>query len=270
MNKKIILITGASSGMGKITAKDLIEKGHTVYCAARSLEKMKDLEKMGGKLLKMDMSDEKGIEKGVQEIIKKSGRIDVLWNNAGFGLYGPVEEISMEKAKYQFEVNLFGLARLTQLVTPHMRKQRSGTIINTSSMGGKIYFPLGAWYHATKHAVEGFSDCLRIELKPFGIKVVILEPGAIETQFGNVMLANFPKESKTGPYKKMVNAYLNMDMSSFKGSPPSVISETIQKIIESDNPKRRYPVGRMAKSMIFMRKWLGESFFERMMSRMIK
>jgi short-subunit dehydrogenase len=181
--KKVILITGASSGMGKVTAEELIKEGNTVYCAARSVEKMKDLENLGGKILEMDVSDDQSLEAGVDKIISAEGKIDVLWNNAGFGLYGPVEEISIEKAKYQFDVNLFGLAKITQKVLPHMRDQRGGLIINTSSMGGKIYTPLGAWYHATKHAVEGFSDCLRLELKEFGINVVVLEPGLIDTGF---------------------------------------------------------------------------------------
>ncbi len=265
MNKKVILITGASSGMGKVTAEDLIRKGHVVYCAARSVDKMKDLEANGGHIIQMDMSKEDTIKKGMEKIIKEQGKIDVLWNNAGFGLYGPVEDIPINTARYQFEVNLFGLARLTQLVTPHMRKKKSGIIINTSSMGGKIYFPLGAWYHATKHALEGFSDCLRLELKQFGIKVVILEPGAIETNFGGPLLENLNKLPKDSAYKPMINAYKKMDMSSMKSSPASLISKTIQKIIYSKKPKRRYLVGSMAKPVVYMRKWLGDGVLDRFM-----
>lgn len=273
MNKegnKVILITGASSGMGHETAKDLIALGHTVYCAARHVEKMKDLEAHGGKILKMDVTNESDLKKGVHNIIKKEGRIDVLWNNSGFGLYGPIEDVPLDKAKYQFEVNLFGLARLTQLVTPHMRKQKSGLIINTSSMGGKIYFPLGAWYHATKHALEGWSDCLRLELKQFGINVVILEPGAIETNFYEVFMKNFRDLPKDSAYKKMINMYSNMDPGSMKGSPPSLISKTVQKIINSEKPKKRYLVGRMAKPMVFIRKWFGDGIFDWMLSRQLR
>lgn len=130
---------------------------------------MQDLAELGGHVLQMDVTNEADIERVVQQVIKEQGRIDVLWNNAGYGLYGPVEELSMEQVQRQFEVNVYGVARLTQKVLPYMRKQRDGLFINTSSMGGKIYTPLGAWYHATKHAIEGYSDCLRLELKAFDI-----------------------------------------------------------------------------------------------------
>jgi short-subunit dehydrogenase len=265
--KKIILITGASSGMGLETAKDLVKQGHTVYGAARSVDKMREVD--GLHAIEMDMSKEETIKKGVEKIIKEQGKIDVLWNNAGFGLYGPVEDVPIDTARYQFDVNLFGLARLTQLVTPHMRKQKSGLIINTSSMGGKIYFPLGAWYHATKHALEGFSDCLRLELKQFGIKVVILEPGAIETNFGGPLLKNLNKLPKDSAYKSMIDTYKKMDMSSMKPSPSSLISETITKIINSNKPKRRYLVGSMAKPIVYMRKWLGDGYLDKSMLKMV-
>ena len=152
-NKKVILVTGASSGMGKLSAQDLIKAGHTVYAVARSVDKMKDLEALGGHIMKMDVTNEEDIEKVVAQVIAEQGRIDVLWNNAGYGLYGPVEDVSMEKAQQQFEVNVYGVARLTKKVLPYMRAQKEGLIINTSSMGGKIYTSLGAWYHASKHAI---------------------------------------------------------------------------------------------------------------------
>ncbi len=253
--------------MGLETTKDLVKQGYTVYGGARHTDK---IEKAGAHSLKMNMADYASLEKGVNQIIKEQGKIDVLWNNAGFGLYGAVEDTPIDTAKYQFEVNLFGLARLTQLVTPHMRKKKSGLIINTSSMGGKIYFPLGAWYHATKHALEGFSDCLRLELKQFGIKVVILEPGAIDTNFGEVFMEHFNKLPKNSAYKSLMDGYRNMDMSSMKASPSSLISETIQKIISSDKPKRRYLVGSMAKPTVYMRKWLGDAYLDNMMLKMVK
>jgi len=181
MNKKIILITGASSGMGNETAKALIKQGHIVYTVARRIEQMKDLQDLGGFPIQMDISKESDIQQVVDSIISKEGKIDILWNNAGYGLYGSVEDVPVEEARKQFEVNLFGLASITQKVLPFMRKAKSGTIINTSSMGGKMYTPMGAWYHASKHALEGFSDCLRLELKEFNIHVVVLEPGIIET-----------------------------------------------------------------------------------------
>lgn len=269
--EKVILITGASSGMGKVSAQELIKDGHTVYCAARSVNKMKELEEMGGKILPMDVSKPETLKEGVESIINEEGKIDVLWNNAGYGLYGPVEQVAIEKAKYQFDVNLFGLAQLTQLVLPHMRDQKSGLIINTSSMGGKIYTPLGAWYHATKHAVEGFSDCLRIELKEFGIKVVVLEPGLIETGFASEVENNFPKETQEGPYKRIVTSLLNSTQNgSMKGSDPMVIAKTIKIIVDAKNPKTRYLVGRMAKPLVRIRRLFGDKGYDRVIMSQIK
>jgi short-subunit dehydrogenase len=269
--KKVILITGASSGMGKITAEELIKEGHIVYGAARNADKMKDLEKRGGKVITMDVSDRKSIKDGIGKIIQEQGKIDVLWNNAGYGLYGPVEEVKIEDARYQFDVNLFGLAELTQLVLPHMRKQTSGLILNTSSMGGKIYTPLGAWYHATKHALEGWSDCLRIELKEFGIKVVVLEPGLIETGFSAGVQHHFPEESVDGPYKNIVQSLLNAQSSgSMKGSDPMVIARTVKKIIKAKNPKTRYVVGKMAKPLMFIRRWFGDKVYDKALMSQIK
>jgi short-subunit dehydrogenase len=271
MMRKVILITGASSGMGKVTAEELIKDGHTVYCAARSVEKMKDLEQLGGKIIKMDVSDETSLEPGINQIISAEGRIDVLWNNAGFGLYGPVEEVPIEKAKYQFDVNIFGLARITQLVLPHMRKQQAGLIINTSSMGGKIYTPLGAWYHATKHALEGWSDCLRLELKEFGIDVVVLEPGLIETGFAAGVDHHFSKKSVEGAYQKIVQALLNAASNgSMKGSPPMVIAKTVKKIINAKKPKTRYMVGKMAKPLVKIRNMFGDKIYDKVIMSQVK
>lgn len=265
-NKKVILVTGASSGMGKLAAKDLINAGHIVYCVARSVEKMKDLENIGGHILKMDVTNEEDIEKVVKNVISEQGRIDVLWNNAGYGLYGPVEDLSMERVQHQFEVNVYGVARLTKKVLPYMRERRAGLIINTSSMGGKIYTPLGAWYHASKHAIEGFSDCLRMELKEFNIKVVVLEPGIINTGFNAAVRDNFSFESQNGPYKRLVKGYIKaMENNPAPGSSPEVISRTILKIINTKNPKTRYLVGRGGKMLVGIRRIFGDKFFDRMM-----
>ncbi len=207
----------------------------------------------------------------VMLFISEQGRIDVLWNNAGYGLYGPVEEVKMEDARYQFDINLFGLAELTQLVLPHMRKQKSGLIINTSSMGGKIYTPLGAWYHATKHAIEGWSDCLRLEVKDFGINVVILEPGLIETGFAKGVENNFPMESVNGPYKKIVQSLLKSSTSkTMTGSSPTVIADTVKKIVNAKKPKTRYLVGRMAKPLVYIRKLFGDRIYDKIVMSQFK
>ncbi|MCS5938887.1 SDR family NAD(P)-dependent oxidoreductase [Klebsiella variicola subsp. variicola] len=202
--KKTALVTGASSGMGKAIARRLIQEGYQVYVAARQLGKMDDLASLGAQCLQMDLSRQDDRLAVVNTILSQTGGVDVLVNNAGFGLYGPVEEIGIDEARYQFEVNLFGAAHLTQLLLPAMRARRRGYIVNISSMGGKMYSVLGAWYHATKHALEGWSDCLRLEVADFGIKVVIIEPGVIETGFGDAASESIVKRSATGPYGQLV------------------------------------------------------------------
>ena len=167
--KKVILLTGASSGIGYQTAESLEKEGHIVYGAARRTEKMETLKQFGVKPIYLDVTDEESIKSAIDTIIGNEGRIDVLINNAGYGSYGVIKDVEISEAKMQFEVNLFGLARLVQLVFPHMRKQKSGRIINVSSMGGRMTSYFGGWYHATKYALEAFSDALRMEVADFGI-----------------------------------------------------------------------------------------------------
>lgn len=267
--KKVILITGASSGMGKETARKLIKEGHTVYTVARRIEQMQDLKQSGGIPMRMDVTKEADIQRVVDVIIQKEGKIDVLWNNAGYGIYGSVEDIPLEDAIKQFDVNLFGLASITQKVVPYMRKAKSGTIINTSSMGGKMYFPLGAWYHASKHALEGFSDCLRLELKPFNINVVVLEPGLIATEFGSTVLGSLDKISKQSPYIDMMNKIAEGTRKSYEtnsSSKPSVVSNTVSRIVNSKKPKTRYRFGKLAKPLVWMRIFLGDRLFDKIVT----
>jgi short-subunit dehydrogenase len=263
---KVILITGASSGMGKEAAKALISEGHKVYTVARRIEQMQDIQAMGGYPIQMDITNEDDVQRVLDTILQKEHKIDVLWNNAGYGLYGSVEDIPIEDARKQFEVNLFGLAQMTQKVIPYMRKANGGTIINTSSMGGKMYTPMGAWYHASKHAVEGFSDCLRLELKQFNIHVVVLEPGIIITEFGDVMLQNINQFSSGGAYaaltKKLTEATKKM-YDKGQGSKAVIIAKTISKIVGLNNPKTRYRVGLWAKPMVWMRVYLGDKLFDK-------
>src|SRR5437879_11777956 len=169
MAAKVALVTGASSGIGASAARKLHDLGYVVYGAARRVERMKDLADAGIEVLPMDVTDQESMRDGVRRIIDAHGRIDVLVNNAGYGSYGAIEDVPLDEARAQFEVNVFGAAALIQLVTPHMRAQGSGRIINISSMGGKIYTPFGGWYHGTKFALEALSDSLRNELRPFGI-----------------------------------------------------------------------------------------------------
>lgn len=270
--KKVILITGASSGMGKETAKKLINEGHTVYTVARRIDQMQDLKSLGGFPLQMDVTKEDDIRKVIDTIIGKEGRIDVLWNNAGYGLYGSVEDVPLDEARKQMEVNVFGIAAVSQAVVPYMRQAKSGLIINTSSMGGKMYFPMGAWYHASKHAVEGLSDCMRLELKQFNIKVVVLEPGFIATEFGSVLLENFSRISEESAYKNLMDKIIEGTKKAAQengSSKSSVIADTISKIVDSRSPKTRYRVGKFARPMVWMRLYLGDKLFDRVvMSQM--
>lgn len=262
-----ILVTGASSGMGKETAKRLLSEGHTVYVAARRIEQMQDLQDLGGIALKMDITKDADIVAAVQTITARHGGVDVLVNNAGFGMYGSVEETSIDDARYQFEVNLFGLARLTQLLLPAMRKKGAGKIINLSSMGGKIYTPLGAWYHATKHAIEGWSDCLRIELAPFGIDVVIIEPGIIATEFGQVLLEPMLQRSGRGPYMALAQGIAKGTRDAYAkpgaASPPEVVTDAILRAIAAKRPRTRYVIGKLARPLILFRQLFGDRAFDR-------
>lgn len=271
--KKVILITGASSGIGKETALNLIKEGHVVYGVARRLEMMQDIIQVGGYAIKMDILEEKDIDDVVNQIIKKQNRVDVLINNAGYGLWGAVETISIDEAKRQFDVNIFGLAYLTKKIIPIMREQKSGKIINMSSMGGKVYTPFGAWYHATKYALEGWSDCLRIELKSFGINVILIEPGVIKTEFQDVMMDSTVERSIGTPYEKKLKALEKATQEMYArgiGSPPSTITKLIIKAINSHNPKRRYVGGLFAKPMLFIKKWFGDKMYEKAIMSQIK
>ena len=274
MSNGVVLLTGASSGMGAVTAKMLAEDGYTVYGAARRVDRLRELESSGVIPLEMDVTKEDSVRAGVDEVIRREGRIDVLINNAGFGLYGPVEDVPLSDARYQFEVNVFGVAFLTQLVLPHMRKQGGGKIINTSSMGGKIYFPLGAWYHASKHALEGWSDCLRFEAAPFNIQVVIIEPGGVKTEFGDVTGKQLKKYYDKSAYKAQMDPFLkmmgDMDAASAMGSEPEELAKVFVKAVKAKHPKRRYVAGSSARPMMFMRKWFGDGVFEWMLHRTFK
>lgn len=260
------LVTGGSSGIGKAIAQRLLADGHTVYVAARRLEKMSDLQAAGAHPLRMDITNPADIEVVVAQIEAEAGAVDILVNNAGFGMYGAVEDTTLDDARYQFEVNVFGLAGLTKRVLPGMRAKGAGRIINISSMGGKIYTPLGAWYHATKHALEGWSDCLRLELADHGIDVVVIEPGAIQTEFGDVMVGPMLERSGEGPYAALAQKVAKATTEAYEkggASPPEVIAKLVAKAITAKRPKTRYVGGKYAKPMIGLRKWFGDRAFDK-------
>lgn len=269
--KKTVLITGASSGIGEKTATYLHENGYTVYATARRVERMKKLEQQGIHVLKMDVTDDESMKNCIDQIIEKEHRIDVLVNNAGYGSYGALEDVPMSEARYQFEVNVFGLARLIQLVLPHMRSKKQGKIINISSIGGSFGEPHGSWYHATKFAVEGLSDSLRMELKQFNIDVVIIKPGAILTEWSGIAQENLLKVSGNTAYGDLAKKHVAM-LNRFdgQGSDPIVIAKAIKSACESEKPKTRYVVGKSSGLMMNMRKVLSDRMFDNMMLSQMK
>jgi short-subunit dehydrogenase len=264
-NNKVALVTGASSGIGKAIAMALLKNGFTVIGAARSVDKMADLKAQGAYLLYLDIAHGDSIQAVVDNVLGIYGRVDVLVNNAGFGCYGTVEETDIDAARYQFEVNLFGLARLTQLLLPQMRQLGGGKIVNVSSMGGKIYTALGSWYHASKHALEGWSDCLRLELAAFNIDVIIIEPGIIQTEFESVIMAPMLERSGHGAYAPLTNKVakgIAQMYSNGKATSPAVIAEVVLKAVTAKRPKTRYVAGYLAKPLLWVRKWLGDRAFD--------
>lgn len=270
MVSKAALVTGASSGIGGSTARKLSSIGYTVYGAARRTDRLQELASDGIIPLGMDVTDGQSMQEGVARIIADAGRIDVLVNNEGYGSYGAVEDVDMDEARRQFEVNVFGAMNLTRLVLPHMRAQKSGTIVNITSMGGKIYTPLGGWYHGTKFALEALSDCLRLEVAPFGINVVVIEPGGIATEWGGIAAANLEKTSGSGPYKAQAEAVgksLRSEANANRNSPPSVISDAIAKAVTARRPKTRYAVGFGARPLIAAGAVLSDRQFDALISR---
>jgi NAD(P)-dependent dehydrogenase (short-subunit alcohol dehydrogenase family) len=261
--KKVVFITGASSGMGKVTARVLAQEGYIVYAAARRTEKMDDLRAAGVIPIQMDVTDETSMVNGVQYIINAQGKIDVLVNNAGFGAYGAVEDVAMNDARYQLEVNVFGAARLAQLVLPYMRQQRQGTIINISSIGGKLAMPLGGWYHASKFALEALSDSMRNEVKQFGINVVVIEPGGVQSEWGGIAMDHLKKVSGGTVYQPLADGFVKLVADAEnKGADPMVIVKLIKQAIEAKKPKTRYSGGYMAGVILFMRKIFSDKMLD--------
>jgi NAD(P)-dependent dehydrogenase (short-subunit alcohol dehydrogenase family) len=270
MGTTVALVTGASSGIGRATALALRELGHTVYAAARRVDRMQDLAGHGIVPLAMDVTDDESMSSGMQRILDDTGRIDILVNNAGYGSYGAVEDVPLAEARRQFDVNVFGLARLTQLALPHMRAQRSGYVVNISSIGGKMYEPLGGWYHATKFAVEGLSDSLRMELKPFGVHVVVIEPGAIRTEWsgiaGDSVLARSGDTAYARQAKGVARIMNAAETRAGLASPPEVVAKAIVRAVTSRRPKTRYAIGMGAKPIIFARAVLPDKGFDALMN----
>jgi NAD(P)-dependent dehydrogenase (short-subunit alcohol dehydrogenase family) len=265
---KAVLITGCSTGIGRATAAHLASRGWNVYATARKPESLTDLASRGCKTLALDVCDEASMRTAVQTVERAEGAVGVLINNAGYGLEGAFEEVPMSDIRRQFETNVFGLIAMTKLVLPAMRRQRWGRIVNLSSMGGKLTFPGGAYYHATKHAVEALSDALRFEVKGFGIDVIVIQPGPIKTRFGDTAVGNVAT-TKDSPYaafnvvleKQIREAYEGGPMARF-AAPPGAVAEVIEKSITVTNPKTRYKVTLAARVLMGLKSVLPDRAFD--------
>lgn len=264
----VVLITGASSGIGKSTVLELVHRGYTVYGAARRIERMDDLKEAGAGIVQLDITDDESIVTVVNQVIDEHGRIDVLINNAGYGSFGSLEDTPIEEAGKQYQVNLFGLGRLTQLVLPHMRKQGTGKIINISSVGGKVATPFGGWYQSTKFALEGLSDSLRMDVGRFGIDVVVIEPGAIDSEWLSHAMDHLKKVSSE-PYRNAAEHLSRLMYKNYENaSDPNVVANIIVKAIQVKKPKPRYAVGSASKMLLFLKKILPDRGMDRLFLRL--
>ena len=262
--KGAALVTGASSGIGSAIAVALQRDGYQSYGGARRVERMEQLRKHGVRPLQLDVTDETSMQDAVSQIHEEVGRITVLVNNAGYGLYGTLEEVPMSEARHEMEVNLFGLARLTQMVLPEMRQARHGSIVNISSVGGKFGEPFGAWYHASKYAVEGLSDSLALEMAPFGVKVVTIEPGGIRSEWSEIAADNLLKTSGQGDYgaeaNKAAQRMRDFYETKLAGSPEQV-AQGVVKVLHRRSPNFRYAVAGGAKPLMLLRKLTTDRLF---------
>lgn len=270
--RKTVLVTGASAGIGKATAILLAQAGYKVYGAARRIEKMQELEAYGISAIMLDITKEESIEKGINRILEEAGSIDILINNAGFGLEGAIEDIAIADARYQLEVNVFGAMRLAQLVLPKMRENHYGKIVNISSIGGKIAFPLGGWYHASKFALEALSDSLRLEVKEFGIDVIVVEPGATQSEWGAIATDHLMKISGHTAYKDLTaKTHQIFTKLSDNIAAPIGIAQLVKKGIEARKPKTRYAAKDMnARALLTLRKILSDRLMDRLIMSQIK
>lgn len=273
---KIVIITGCSSGIGQATAARLAKRGDwTVYATARRPETLAELESGGCRRLALDVNDETSMVTAVEAVKADSGRIDALVNNAGYSQSGAAETLDVDDVRRQFETNVFGLLRLSQLVLPAMREQRDGRIVNISSMGGKLVFPGGGAYHATKFAVEAFSDAMRFEVAGFGVKVVIVEPGLITTNFDQTAVASMNPDDD-GPYAEFNRTVASATQDVYKGpmkrlgGPPDAVAKVIEKALTARRPRTRYTVTPSATMSIVSRRLMTDRMWDAAMRTTFK
>jgi NAD(P)-dependent dehydrogenase (short-subunit alcohol dehydrogenase family) len=276
---KAVLITGCSSGIGRATALRLVRSGWRVYATARRPEAIPELQDAGCRTLALDVTSEPSMGAAVEEVERAEGAVGVLINNAGYSQSGAIETVSMDAARRQFETNVFGLVRLTQLVLPKMRAQRWGKIVNVGSMGGRLTFPGGGYYHATKHALEAISDALRFELRGFGIDVILLEPGLITTDFGEVAAASMSENSSHAepagddPYAQFNATVGAVTKGAYDGpmrrlgAGPERVAKAIEKALTRRRPPARITITPSAKLSIATRRVLSDRAWDAAMRR---
>lgn len=269
-----ILITGCSSGIGRASAELLVKAGYTVYATARRSETLEPLAAAGARTLTLDVTDDASMQAAVDVVSAEHGHVGTLINNAGYGEYGPIEEVPMDRVRAMFETNVFGLARLTQLVLPGMRSAGSGLIVNVSSMGGRIAFPIGGYYHASKYAVEGITDALRNEVRSFGIAVALVEPGPIRTNFEETINASHAVDNPGSPYADLVAAVTQVNAGVYSSKVmsvgPQAVAKTILKVVESDSPRPRYLVTPVARALVNTRRIGGDRVWDAIVGHQFK
>jgi NAD(P)-dependent dehydrogenase (short-subunit alcohol dehydrogenase family) len=266
-----VLITGCSSGIGRATARRLAERGMTVYATARKLDGLGDLTDSGCRLLRLDVTDESSMRAAVDAVEAEHGNVDALVNNAGYSQSGAIESVPMEKVRRQFETNVFGLVRLTQMVLPGMRRVRRGRIVNISSMGGRLVFPGGGYYHATKYAVEAITDALRFEVAGFGIQAVLIEPGLIRTHFGDTaadgvdVAGDAYAEFNRGVAEATRRNYEDGPAARL-GAGPEAVAAVVERALRARRPRPRYTVTPSAKLLIAQRRLMSDRMWDRVMA----
>ena len=263
-----MLITGCSTGIGRATAERLAASGHTVYATARRPESVSDLGAKGCRTLRLDVTDEGSMEAAVAAVEEAEGAVGALVNNAGYSQSGAVESVKLDDVRAQFETNVFGLIRMSQLVLPAMRRQGWGRIVNVGSMGGKLTFPGAGVYHATKYAVEAISDAMRFEVKGFGVDVSLIEPGLIKTDFAAAAVAAIHSGTDESPYGEFNQAVAATTVGAYEGPTgklgggPATVAKAIEKAITSSRPRARYPVTPSARLLMGQRALFGDRMWD--------
>lgn len=266
LSRSPILLTGCSTGIGRASADLLVKAGYTVYATARRVDTLDELADAGARVLALDVTDEESMVAAVRAVEADHGRVGTLVNNAGYGEYGPVEEADLASVRRMFETNVFGLARMTQLVLPGMRAAGGGLVVNIGSMGGRLAFPVGGYYHATKFAVEGLTDSLRNEVRAFGVDVVLVEPGAIRTNFEETINSSAAVGNPDSPYADLVARVRRVNSGAYDSRllsvGPDAVARTILKVVEATRPKSRYLVTTSARAMVHARRLGGDRLWD--------